>query len=76
MTSNPALYAYSCIVIDKAHERTEATDLLLGGLENIIGVHRDLKLSSCRLPCAKISRPGAIDRDFSLVVLSYKLKIA
>ncbi len=31
-------------MIDEAHERTEATDLLLSGLKNIIGVREDLKI--------------------------------
>ncbi len=44
MSKDEILSAYSCIIIDEAHKRTVATDLLLGGLKTILEVRKDLKV--------------------------------
>ena len=42
--SDPLLEAYSCVLLDEAHERTLATDILMGLLKEISKQRKDLKI--------------------------------
>jgi len=37
MADDPLLSAYSCVIVDEAHERSLSTDLLLGLLRKVGG---------------------------------------
>lgn len=56
--NDPEMNAYSCIMIDEAHERTLATDILLGLLRGILDDRKDLKLiiSSATMNATKFSK--------------------
>jgi pre-mRNA-splicing factor ATP-dependent RNA helicase DHX15/PRP43 len=42
--SDPLLESYSCVLLDEAHERTLATDILMGLLKEVAKQRPDLKI--------------------------------
>ncbi|CAI4583155.1 AIF_collapsed_G0031580.mRNA.1.CDS.1 [Saccharomyces cerevisiae] len=45
MTDDSKLSKYSCIMIDEAHERTLATDILIGLLKDILPQRPNFKIA-------------------------------
>jgi pre-mRNA-splicing factor ATP-dependent RNA helicase DHX15/PRP43 len=42
--SDPLLESYACVLLDEAHERTLATDILMGLLKEVAKQRSDLKI--------------------------------
>jgi len=56
--TDPDIDAYSCIIMDEAHERSLNTDVLMGLLKKVLAARRDLKLivTSATMDAGKFSR--------------------